>query len=659
MKCFIAFLMMGVFFVGNFSSLHSEESFISKQKPTFNSFFLNDINTDFYWEALVQVGKSNKELALKIIEALKSGKSLSFINLTKDNYLSDINTFFDFLFLKFVSNSPQRLSYLGLFESIGIREHNAYLDDISIGSIVRDFQEKKACLRILKSFSFNDLSDDQKISYKIFLWKLNNILSGEKFLFHDYKINQMFGILSDLNDLFTGFHRLEIEEDVKNYISRLKRIPEQLSQTIKLLEYQNSQGIFMPAFSLKKVIEIIKKVIPELVTENIFYSHLASKINDIQGIDKDAFLIQAKEVIQVHVYSVYKMLQEYLIELLNKTGGNYGVWVLPNGDDYYQYLLEQHTTTTLSAEQIHELGLIEVEKIQKEMREIFAAEDIVDPDKSVGQLMQELSKDNSFFYPETDEGRDQCLIDFEKILERSRKELNPLFDLKPKYSVIIKAVPKHNEAVMPGAYYQRPSIDGKRPGTFFVNLRSMFEVPKYEMETLTVHEAEPGHHFQISLQQDMDIPILRKLGKYTVYSEGWALYVEKLAYEQGFYSSNFSKLGHLQDELLRAVRLVIDTGIHNKKWHRKKAIAYMEKITGFCRDNVITEIERYFVYPGQACSYKIGQLKFLELRQRAKNKLGERFNIQKFHNVILKTGACPLVVLEEAIDKYIKKELKN
>jgi uncharacterized protein (DUF885 family) len=228
-----------------------------------------------------------------------------------------------------------------------------------------------------------------------------------------------------------------------------------------------------------------------------------------------------------------------------------------------------------------------------------------------------------------------------------------LFDLKPKVSVKIQPVPSYEEESQAGAYYCSPSIDGSRPGLFFVNLRSMQELPIYRMETLAMHEAEPGHHFQIAVQNDMNLPMLRNLTHNTAFVEGWALYAEKLAYEQGFYSSSFAKLGHLQDELLRAARLVVDTGIHKKRWTREQAIDYMTAATGMNRESVATEVERYFVLPGQACSYKIGQLKILELRQRAKDLLGDNFSIQEFHNLILKTGSCPLAVLEEVVDQYI------
>jgi uncharacterized protein (DUF885 family) len=627
--------------------------------PGAGSLFANKRNDDFYWKALMYLAKNNRELATKIVAALKANDQTALAALHLSDTTGSIDECFDHLFVTFMSRDPQALSGLGLFESIGIREHNAYLTNVSPAAIMQAYNDKKASLSRLESYAFNDLSADQKISYRIFHWMLKHTAEGEPFLFHEYKINQMFGILADLTMVFTQFHQLEVPEDVENYIVRLGRIPEQIQQTIALLEYQKTQGILPPMFAIPKVITRIENLTPASVVDCLFYTHLAANIEKIKMTDTAAWLTRALTVIQMQVYPALEQLREYCTQLLATVNTNHGVWALPSGDAYYDYMLKQHTTTNLSADEIHVLGLKEVAKIQQEMRTILAREGIVDDSKTVGALVQELAQDDRFYYPESEEGRAQCLAQYNAILERCRKELYALFDLKPKTPVRIQAVPKQEEEGQPGAYYLPPSIDGSRPGIFFANLRNMREVPTYEMETLVMHEAEPGHHFQIALQQESDMPLLRKLGDYTAYVEGWALYAEKLAYEHGFYATSFDQLGHLSDELLRAVRLVVDTGIHRKRWTREQAIEYMVCVTGMHRDSVVTEIERYFVYPGQACAYKIGQLKILELRDRAKKALGVKFDIRQFHNVVLKLGAAPLTVLEEVVDQYIQDTLAN
>jgi|SaaInlLV_10m_DNA_2_1039722.scaffolds.fasta_scaffold00190_17 uncharacterized protein (DUF885 family) len=606
---------------------------------------------------------------------------------------TNIDDFFYKLFLSETSRNPQKLSRLGYFESKGIYGHNAYLNDVSPKGKSLDFEEKNKDLQLLKKYSTDSLSREQKTSYKTILWGLENAIRGEKFLFHEYYVSHEFGILSDLTEVFTLYHPLKTREYVNLYITRLSHISEQLEQSITLLEHQKEMGIITPAFSLSHVINMIQELMPRSITKDVFYNRLATAIETIETPDKEKLLAQAATVIKTSVYPAFQKLQQYLKTLLSKTttnnskstyqrlkgylktllsqtATNDGVWSLPNGDEYYAYKLKCHTTTDLTADQIHELGQQEVQKIQEEMRKVFKEAHLNDDNKSVAQLTQKLL---SFFklsflkdhYLPTEKGRKQCLADYEAILERSRKELSHLFNIKPKSSVRIQAVPKHEEEnAQKTPHYLHPSIDGSRPGVFFVNLgfKGLLIAPKFAMESIVVHEAEPGHHFQLALQQESNIPLLRKLETdeaYTAYCEGWALYIEKLAYEQNFYSSKLSRLGHLGFELLRAARLVVDTGIHKKKWTKEQAIKYMVETTGFPKLLIVDEVERYFVDPGQACAYKIGQLKILELRKRAKDTLGKKFDIRKFHDVILKTGETPLPILEEVVNEYIQDELKD
>jgi uncharacterized protein (DUF885 family) len=421
------------------------------------------------------------------------------------------------------------------------------------------------------------------------------------------------------------------------------------------LKFQQEKRIVPPRFALEKSIQMIGKFIEPSAEKNVFYLNLADKLSMIEMEKKEEILAKAKSAIQTKVYPAYRMLQRQLESML-PAAKEQGVWALPDGDQYYAQCLALHTTTTLTADQIHELGLKEVARIEGEMRVLLAKEGLDDPNKTVGEIIEGLSKNKAYYFPNTAEGKQECLEAFETILMRCREKLWPLFSLKPEARVAVKAVPAHEEEGAPGAYYYPPSIDGSRPGVFYVNLSDTNNLAKYQMETLAVHEAEPGHHFQCSIQNEISLPTLRKvISGYTAYVEGWALYAEKLAYEENFYSTIYDQLGHLQYDLLRAARLVLDTGIHKMRWSREKAIHYMEKVTGMSKEDVVSEIERYFVLPGQACAYKIGQLKILEMRQKAKEALGDKFDIREFHDVVLKTAAVPLKILEEAIDEYIHK----
>ncbi len=619
-------------------------------------------NPDLYWKALVHIAYGNKEAALKIVEMLDH--DIPAVMILQEKSSLAINEFFEKLFLDSLSNDPQLLTRLGLFEIIGIKDHNKFLTDISAEALLQNIEKAKENLIYLESYSLENLSYDEKISHKIFSWLLRHAIAGEKFLFHEYKVNQMFGLIVEITSLFTRCHKLETEEDVENYISRLGKISEQINQTIEFLTLQENSNIIPPRFTIEKVITAIETLIPKYINKNIFYVHLEQHIDRVNLPNKNMILEKVLYIIKLSIYPAFNLLQEYFKKLLISKETNDGVWALPYGDEYYSYMLRHHTTTDLSADEIHAIGLAEVTKINKEIRKILVSENINDPHKEVGLLVRELSKNPEFYYQNTDEERKKCLSDYKAIIERARKELGFLFNIKPRAEVVVQQVPAHEEEGGPGAYYCLPSIDGSRPGIFFANLRNMNEEPKYFMESLTIHESEPGHHFQLSLQNEIDLPLLRKImvhsesSSCTGYIEGWALYAEKLAYEYDFYSSSFAKIGYLQYELLRAARLVIDTGIHHKRWTREHAIEYMENTTGLHHDVVVTEIERYFVLPAQACSYKIGQLKIIELREKAQKMLNEKFKIQDFHNVVLTLGAVPLEILEEVVNNYIEEKLR-
>jgi len=599
-------------------------------------------NGDLVWEGLLWAGKNQKERAAAIGEMIRAG-AVGGPFAWRQARPENIDDFFDRIFITGLFRDPDALTALGLLESIGVREHNAYLTDFSLASIQREIREAKEQAKALKTYSIDTLSFDRQISVQMLSWVLDFKLKSEPFIMHSYPVNQMHGVVQNLTALFLLFQPLSKPEDGMNYVLRLKQIPVRMKQTIDWMEKQRQKGIVPPHFTVEKSIGMVQKFLGQ--EENLFYSHLKSRDYP------EEVLALAKETVAKQVIPAYRDLLKFLEKLLGEAKENRGVWSLPNGDAYYRHMLRYHTTTDLTPEKIHELGLREVSRIEKEMKEIFAAEGM---EGDVGELLKKLGADKRFYYPNTEEGKASCLADFEAILVRCREKLWPLFDLKPRVPVLVRPIPAHEQEGAPGAYYYMPNGDGSRPGVFYVNMADMGSIPKFGMETLAVHEAEPGHHFQLSLQIGMDLPLVRKFGDhYTAYIEGWALYAEKLAYEEGFYSSSFDRLGHLQGEMMRAVRLVVDTGIHKMRWSREQALDYFMKKTGMDLDASVSEIERYFVMPGQACAYKIGQLKILELRARAKQQLGDRFDIREFHNQVLKIGAVPLSVLEECINQYI------
>jgi uncharacterized protein (DUF885 family) len=612
---------------------------------------------DLYCEALIQAGQSNQAEALHAAQAVLYGVPYALPLPWKEQSPVSIEDLFNKLMASEMCRQPQGLSALGLLEPLGLRLHNAYLNDLSIESSRTALEERKALFALMQRYPVEQLTPEQKRTFAVLYWKLAHDCAGEKFLFHEYRVSQTFvGFLSDLIATFIQHHKIEGIEDVDNYLMRLARLPLQLHQTIEVMRYQKEQGIVPPKFALEKVLKILSHYFQPEAVQHPLYLHLEAQLSKAKLCIDDK-LEAARLLIEQGVAPQFRLLHAYCQELLESVQTDHGVWALPDGDEWYAYLLRAHTTTNLTPDQVYDMGIQEVARLESEMRALLAAEGVVDDTKTVGRLMHTLANGPEFYYPDTEEGRQECLEDFQRILERTREILWPLFGMTPKIPVSILPVPKNEEEGMPAAYYHPPSIDGTRGGVFYINLHDMEDLCKLRMETLAVHEAEPGHHFQLSLQMQSPIHLLRKVSIFTSYCEGWALYAEKLAYESGFYSTVYQKLGHLQDELLRAVRLVVDTGIHKKRWSKEQAVQYMEEKLGTSHAGIVSEVERYFVAPGQACGYKIGQLKILELRQKAKERLGDKFTLKKFHDTLLACGCVPLDVLEEIVEEYISSEL--
>lgn len=613
---------------------------------SFPTMFLNKDRADHYWHAFLLQANGNKAEAQKIADSIKNGDPL----ITPQSYeeqpsLENIGNSY---FISQFSHSPQSLSDIGIFESIGLKEHNAFLDEVSPAHIKKIHVLQKEILERLDNLN----TAHEKIDYLFLQWIRKNLEEKTPFLFHEYRITQMFGILQNLISVFTRYHVLEEPRDFELYIERLKKIPAQIEQTIELIAYQKRLNIVPPRFAVKKVINLVDKLMPRDSKDHIFYTHFEKQLRELNLKNTPEHLEQVKTILEFDIYPTLRTLKQHCSELLLVSHMN-GVWALPDGDAYYQYCLKRHTTTTLSADEIHTLGCKQIQEIRQSIHTILASIGESVSDENLAMRLNSIMKQPRFHYKNNDEGREHCLSDLRETWQRSRKHLYPLFSAHPKKLLQIKAVPKEFQEGKPLAYYSAPSVDGKRAGVFYINLRDMDEISKCQLESLVLHEAEPGHHFQDTLQLEMDLPIIRKYTDFSAHSEGWGLYCERLGYEQKFYSDVYQELGYLQWELLRASRLVVDTGIHYKRWSYEQAIEYMVNTTGLERANVITEVERYFIMPGQACSYKVGQLTLLELRDIMKNSLQKHFTIQKFHDLVLNMGPMPLSLLENLILKII------
>ena len=584
--------------------------------------------------------------------------SLYFMNLFSKRPLS-IDHYLAKELIIGVLDSPEYMTYLGIFDGYGkILGHNKSLSIDSLEETELDYMDNLETLATLKRYDFNDLSDIQKITHKIAIFDTeNDIKEFEEFRYHSYPFNQISGNHLGLVEFMTDTHPIRNVREAEDYIERVKLFDESLSANLIWLEEQKKLGIFAPKFVFDHVIRQLYELINYKDDENPLMQIFVKKISSL-GINDDQvnnLVSELSAVIKSDVKPGFKLILDYMEENYVSSNVNHGVWSLPNGNEFYALRLRSYTTTNYTAEEIHQIGLNEVARIGNRMKEIFL-ELGYEVNKPIGKMMNELNENPEFLYEDTPDRKEIVIKDYNKMVKEAEEDVRPYFEKFPKSPVEVRAVPEYSEKTAAGGYYQAPSLDGSRPGVFYANLYDIKQTPKFGMRTLTFHEAVPGHHFQIALnQENEDLTLYRKLGYRTsAYTEGWALYSEQLAVEVGMTKDLYDELGVLQSEMFRANRLVVDTGIHYKKWTREKAMEYMKETTGMSDTEVRVEIERYIVWPAQATSYKMGMLQILELRDRAKNEMGDKFNLKQFHSIVLDQGIVPLFILEDLIDEWIK-----
>jgi len=563
-------------------------------------------------------------------------------------------------FAKFVFKGPELLTMLGFLEKFGLHGHNARLSDASEAFQDKTYRFVRRDLGILRSYNRQRMPRGVQISADVMAAFLDDIVEGERFRYHDYPVNQMFGIQSEMPNFMMTIHPVISKLEARNYVRRLNRFGVKFDQVLEGLRIREAKGCIPPRFVIRRVLDEMTAFIGAPARENPLYTVFAEKLGKLKNVkvaDQQQILAEAAAAIENTVYPAYQKFIDYFTSLEQKATEDDGVWKLPDGDAYYAYCLRSNTTTNYTPAEVHEIGLREVERIEAEMRAIFERLGYANVENPTRKL-NELGKEERFLYANTDEGRAACLGEYQHILDEMNAALDPYFAVRPKAILKVERVPEFREKTSAGAYYQMGALGGGRPGIFFANLRDMNEIHKFGMKTLSYHEGIPGHHFQISIAQELkSVPIFRRMLPFTAYAEGWALYAEKLAREIGMYRDDpYSELGCLDSELFRAVRLVVDTGIHYKRWTREQAIEYMSAHAAQEQESVISEIERYIVMPGQACAYKIGMIKILELRERTQKALGSAFDLREFHDVILKNGSLPLSILDEIVQAYIRQK---
>lgn len=571
-----------------------------------------------------------------------------------------VNDFLDQKFDEAVLRNPEFAT------SLGLKAGNDSWNDRTDAHADEELAIQKNVLDSIKSrFDLNALDAQTQLSVRMLQEEIERNEEGLKWRHYGYEITQMGGVHNDLPAFLINVHRIDSLPDAEAYVSRLKKIETVFAQTITNLKQSESQGVVPPYFTFKYVSDDLRNFIEacnKKDASNVLYSDFKTKVEALK-LDKattQKLETEAAETIATTVKTAYEQLLTYWTALERKAiaHGNKGAWALPNGEAYYAAQLKFHTTTTMSPNEVYETGLKEVARIQNEMRTIMKQVNF--KSDSLQQFFEFVRSSPQFKYTNNDQGKQQLLADANRYIDSMRVHLPELFNTLPKAPLVVKQVEAFREKSAGGAFYEDPALDGSRPGRYYVNTYNMDDEPKYQMEALTYHEAIPGHHMQIAIAQELqNVPKFRKYQFFTAYIEGWALYAEKLGKEVGKYEDPYSDFGRLSMEIFRAARLVVDAGIHTKKWTREQAIDYFMQNTANAKGDIEKEIERYFLWPGQATGYKTGMLKIMQLRQHAQTELGNQFDIRQFHDVLLTNGAVSLTTLEQLVNEWIEKVKKQ
>lgn len=562
----------------------------------------------------------------------------------------DIDAFFEVSWRELMLRDPEAVVEAGLTDIWGVQE--VKLTDISDAYIRETYQMAALVLDLLHQYDRASLSADQQISYDVYEWRLQDRLAEQRFMYYDYPAT--FFSTTAVHELmiqfFTDIHPVADLQDAQDYVTRLHQVGLKFDQLLENLRLREEAGIIPPKFATQWALYgSVRELAGAPARQTPFYTVFESKVNslsDLSAAEKQSLLQEAEQAINDVVLPAYDRLADYLQHLESIGSDRDGVWQFADGEAYYDFLLHRYTSTDLTADEIHALGLAELERIHAEMRVLF--DELGYPqDESLAQLYDRVAQDGGHVAGQ------QVLETYERLIAEADQNLDAAFDVRPRAEVIVIG----DEY---GGFYVPGAVDGSRPGAFYAAVGGQGE-DYYGMPTLAYHEAIPGHHLQIALAQEANLPAFRQGVSFLGYTEGWALYAEQLAWELGWYADDpYANLGRLQAEAFRAARLVVDTGIHSQQWDFERAQDFFVENVGYEVGDIVNpqhQIARYVVWPGQATAYKVGMIEILELRQEARDALGDQFDLKEFHRVVLTNGPVPLEILERLVEQYIEQKL--
>ena len=567
-----------------------------------------------------------------------------------------VNNYVNKVTLQLAIDSPELLTYLGAIDNTPLDFHSGKLADYTKEEEERSIAKLRNAREGLDDYGPDGLSGQELLTWKIAAWFFDDQLRQAELRYSGYRVNQISGVTVNMPQFLTDTHVIKNKKSVRRYLSRLAEFGRVLRETHERVTDDRANGVIPPDFVIEKALVGMNKFIEGGAAENPLVTTLGPKLEALDGLDEttaDQLVDEAVQLVATEVIPGYQAMINLFESMLPEATHDAGIWRLPDGDAIYAAKLQSNTTTQYSPDEIHATGLAEVDRIEGEMLDILDSQGIAGG--SFAERVRIVMEDPAHQFPNTDEGRADMIAYLEDFDRRVMAIAADYFITIPPQPLEIVRVPEYSQDSSPGGYYNGPALDGSRPGRFYINQKQTADNPRWTLPTLMIHEGSPGHHFQISTSQLIEgVPLLRRLSPFSAFSEGWALYSERIAKtDMGLYDNDpLGDLGRLQAEMFRAVRLVVDTGMHAKRWSREQAIEYMITKTGMTTEEVTREIERYVVWPGQATAYKTGQLALLAMREEAELKLGERFDLREFHEAVLMNGAMPLDILKDNLSSW-------
>ena len=568
-----------------------------------------------------------------------------------------VNNYINKVTVQIAMESPELITRLGLIDNTVLDFHSGKLADYTKEADERSLEKLKAAREGLDNYGPEGLEGQELLSWKIAAWFFDEWLVDAEMKHSGYRVNQISGVTVNLPEFLTDAHAIIDRRSADRYLSRLSEFGRVLREVKDRVIDDRNHGVIPPDFVIEKSLTGMRRFISEGAAQNVLVTDFASRlleVDEISAEDQAVLVSDAQARVASEVIPGYEGMIALFEEFATQTNHDAGIWRIPNGEAIYRHRLRSSTTTDYTPDEIHDIGLAEVVRIEGEMHGILDAQQI--PDGDIATRVRVVMEDPSQQFANTDAGREEMIAYLESFDAKVMARVADFFITIPPQPLEIVRVPVHAQDSSAGGYYSSPALDGSRPGRFYINQKNTADNPRWTLPTLMIHEGSPGHHFQLSASQLIeDVPLLRRLSPFNAFTEGWALYSERIAKtDMGLYDDDpLGDLGRLQAEMFRAVRLVVDTGIHAKRWSREEAIDYMLAKTGMTEDEVTREIERYSVWPGQATGYKTGQLAILELREAAEAALGESFDIRQFHELLLMNGAMPLALLKDQVTAWI------